>query len=90
MIGLHAPEFETEKDPDNVRRQVKSLNVSYPVVIDNDLRMWDALGTQYWPTIYLIDRRGSIRHVHVGEMHEATPDALELERLLAGLLAEPS
>ena len=50
--------------------------------------MWDALGSRSWPTIYLIDRRGSIRLVHVGEIHEGTAEALEIERLLARLIGE--
>ncbi len=88
VVGLHSPEFETEKNPDKVREQARKLGVTYPVVIDNDLRMWDALGNLYWPTTYLIDRKRIIRHVHIGETHEGSRQALELERVLAGLLKE--
>jgi hypothetical protein len=88
VIGLHSPEFDNEKKPENVRREVHRLGVGYPVVIDNDLTMWDALANGYWPTFYLIDRRGIIRHVHVGETHEGTREALAFERVLAGLLKE--
>jgi alkyl hydroperoxide reductase subunit AhpC len=90
VIGLHAPEFDREKVSENVRREVQSLKVTYPVVMDNDFRMWDALENQYWPTIYLIDRKGTIRHVHAGETHEGRPDAVEFERILVSLLAEPA
>ena len=90
VVGLHAPEWDTEKDPDNVRREVKALGVSYPVVLDNELKMWDALGTHYWPTLYVLDRSGRIRYSHIGEVHEKTPAALELERFVSGLLAEAS
>jgi len=36
VIGVHAPEFAFEKDPNNVRRAVADLKVTYPVALDND------------------------------------------------------
>jgi redoxin len=73
-----------------VRREVRELHVTYPVVLDNDLKMWDALGNQFWPTVYLVDRKGRIRYVHVGETHGGSEEAVEVERVLAGLLKESS
>jgi hypothetical protein len=67
---------------------VAGLGITYPVVLDNDLKMWDALGNHDWPTIYLVDRKGLIRHVHVGETHQGTAQALEVEQILVGLLRE--
>jgi hypothetical protein len=88
VIGLHAPEFEHEHDTSNVRRQVKELEIPYPVVIDNGFRMWEALGNRYWPAFYLAGRDGGIRHVHVGETHEGSASARGFERVLERLLAE--
>ena len=73
-----------------MRRETRWLGVTYPVVLDNDLKMWDALGNEYWPTVYLVDRKGRIRHVHTGETHIGSEEASEVERLLAGLLNEPA
>lgn len=73
-----------------MRREVRTLDVTYPVVIDNDMKMWDALDNCYWPTIYLIDRKGRIRYVHVGETHTGSAEALEFEHVLADLLKEPA
>jgi hypothetical protein len=28
---------------------------------------WNAYGNRYWPTMYLIDRAGQIRHTQIGE-----------------------
>jgi len=86
---VHSPEFDTERKLDNVRREVRELDVTYPVVVDNDLKMWDALGNRYWPTAYLVDRKGRIRYVHIGETHIGSEEALEVEHLLVGLLKEP-
>jgi len=90
VVGLHAPEFEKEKDAASVRAAARRLGISYPIVMDNDFRMWEALGNRYWPTLYLVDRKGRIRQVRSGETHEGDEDARELEEFLKSLLNEPS
>jgi thiol-disulfide isomerase/thioredoxin len=83
VIGVHSPEFEYEKKVENLRREVASLGISYPVVSDNDYRTWDAYNVAAWPTIFLLDKQGRIRWVHVGE-----GDYDEAERMIQELLAE--
>jgi cytochrome c biogenesis protein CcdA/thiol-disulfide isomerase/thioredoxin len=67
VIGVHAPEFAFEKNPNNVRRAVADLNVAYPVALDNDYAIWQAFNNQYWPAHYFIDAAGRIRGHHFGE-----------------------
>jgi thiol-disulfide isomerase/thioredoxin len=67
VIGVHAPEFAFEKDPNNVRRAVADLKVAYPVALDNDYAIWQAFNNQYWPAHYFIDATGRIRGHHFGE-----------------------
>jgi len=67
IIGVHAPEFAFEKDPNNVRRAVADLKVTYPVALDNDYAIWQAFNNQYWPAHYFIDATGRIRGHHFGE-----------------------
>jgi cytochrome c biogenesis protein CcdA/thiol-disulfide isomerase/thioredoxin len=67
IIGVHTPEFAFEKDPDNVRRAVRELNVTYPVALDNDYKIWKAFSNSYWPADYLVDSFGKIRYHHFGE-----------------------
>jgi thiol-disulfide isomerase/thioredoxin len=83
VIGVHAPEFAFEKNIDNVRAQARSLNVTYPVAIDNDYAIWRAFGNQFWPAHYFIDAKGAIRHHHFGE-----GDYAESEKIIQQLLAE--
>lgn len=66
-IGVHTPEFDREKIPANVRRRVKELGVDFPVVMDNDFRIWKAFDNRYWPAVYIVDRKGRIRFHHDGE-----------------------
>ena len=67
VIGNHRPEFNYEKDIENVRQALIDLDVPYPVAIDNDRITWKAYNNRYWPTLYLIDKQGHIRYIHIGE-----------------------
>jgi len=67
VIGVHAPEFEFEKNVDNVRRAAKDMKVNYPIAIDNNYAIWRALKNEYWPALYFVDAQGRIRHHHFGE-----------------------
>ena len=67
VIGVHSPEFEFEKDIDNVREATKVSRIGYPVAIDNNFAIWRAFRNEYWPALYFIDAKGTIRHHQFGE-----------------------
>jgi thiol-disulfide isomerase/thioredoxin len=83
VIGIHTPEFDFEKDLDNVRRAVKNMRIEYPVAVDSDHALWDAFNNQYWPALYFVDAQGRIRHHKFGE-----GDYEQSERIIQRLLAE--
>jgi cytochrome c biogenesis protein CcdA/thiol-disulfide isomerase/thioredoxin len=82
VIGVHAPEFAFEKDMDNVRRVVRDLGITYPVALDNDLKIWQAFNNEYWPAHYFIDAQGRIRHHEFGEGNYDVSERA-IQRLLA-------
>lgn len=84
VIGIHSPEFDFEKSPENVERAVRSLDVTWPVAMDPDKRMWDALKNSYWPADYVVDTNGLIRARHIGE-----GDEREIEDAIRSLLPDP-
>ena len=67
IVGIHSPEFEFEKDPDNVRKAVEKNGIEYPVVLDNEKDTWKAFENRYWPRKYIADHEGYIRYDHIGE-----------------------
>jgi thiol-disulfide isomerase/thioredoxin len=67
IIGIHAPEFEFEKDPVNVERAIKEYGVTWPVLLDNEHLNWHNFSNNYWPTKYLSDGNGNIVYSHSGE-----------------------
>ncbi len=83
VIGNHYPEFNHEHDLNNLKAALIRLDVPYPVAQDNEGNTWRAYNNRYWPTLYLIDKWGSIRYSHIGE--GAYP---ETEAAIQTLLAE--
>jgi thiol-disulfide isomerase/thioredoxin len=83
VIGVHTPEFEFEKNIDNVRRASTEMRIDYPIAVDNDYAVWRAFGNRYWPTLYFIDTQGRIRHHQFGEGNYE-----QSERVIQQLLSE--
>jgi thiol-disulfide isomerase/thioredoxin len=67
IIGNHFPEFSYEADLDNLKESISRFDIQYPVTQDNDGVTWRAYKNHYWPALYLIDKQGHIRYVHIGE-----------------------
>jgi peroxiredoxin len=84
VIGNHFPEFDYEADLDNLKQALSDLDIPYPVAVDNDGQTWEAYGNLYWPTLYLIDKQGNLRYIHIGEGAYQ-----ETEQAIAALLSEP-
>jgi thiol-disulfide isomerase/thioredoxin len=82
VVGVHSPETLAERDVATVERYVREHGISYPVAIDADFATWRRYGNSAWPAIYLIDRRGKIRFVQVGEGRYAETEQ-EIETLLS-------
>jgi peptide-methionine (R)-S-oxide reductase len=88
VVGVHSPESETEKNIENVRKQVASLGIRFPVVTDNDYQTWRAYQVEAWPTIFLLDKSGRVRWTHVGEGAYDQMESL-IQKLLAETTATP-
>jgi thiol-disulfide isomerase/thioredoxin len=83
IVGVHTPETDSEYSLDNVRKEVPALGVKYAVVTDNDYASWKAYKVEAWPTIFVLDKQGRIRWLHVGEGRYD-----ETENVIRTLLAE--
>ena len=78
IIGVHTPEFEFEKDYNNVKAAVEKFGIKFPVVLDNDYSTWTAYKNRYWPRKYLIDIDGYIVYDHIGEgQYEETEQKIQ-------------
>ncbi len=86
IVGVHAPEFSFESDPNAIREAAAELGVTWPIALDTSKRnfhSWQEGKTAYWPRTYVIDGSGDIRFDHIGEGKYA-----ELRRAVASLVAD--
>lgn len=88
IIGNHFPEFGNERDLGNLQSAVKDLGILYPVAQDNDGTTWNAYHNRYWPTMYLIDKLGHIRYMHIGEGDYAATEKVIQALLVADAAKE--
>jgi len=83
VVGVHTPELGPERVLQGVRDAVKRLGIMFPVVIDNDNKIWNAYHNQYWPAAYFADATGKLRFYNFGEGRYD-----EQDKVVAKLLAE--
>ncbi|AWN75093.1 cytochrome c biogenesis protein DipZ [Legionella anisa] len=67
IIGIHTPEFDFEKNLDNVKAAVKRYGILYPVALDNQFITWRNYKNHYWPAHYLINKKGDVVYKRFGE-----------------------
>jgi thiol-disulfide isomerase/thioredoxin len=91
ILAIHTPETPAEEDVECVRQKAEEAGFRFPVLVDLTKGTWDAWGNSMWPSVYLIDKRGSLRHFWPGELtwQGATGDAWMQDRI-EELLAEPA
>jgi thiol-disulfide isomerase/thioredoxin len=91
IIGIHTPETAAEQDSRSAKAKAIEAGFTFPVLIDNTKANWEAWGNSMWPSLYLIDKRGYLRHFWPGELkwQGATGDVWMRERI-DDLLSEPA
>jgi thiol-disulfide isomerase/thioredoxin len=87
-IGVHSPEFDREKVREDVVAKAKQFGLKHPTMIDNDFSYWRALDNRYWPAWYVVDQRGVIRNLIVGEVHRGDRRAVAIETAIDALLSQ--
>jgi len=67
VVGIHTPEFPFERDVTQIKAALDKYRITYPNAVDNSHKMWSAYNNEYWPHLFLADRRGVIQYDHIGE-----------------------
>ncbi len=91
ILGIHTPETVAEQDSATVKTKAEDAKFRFPILIDGTKANWNAWGNSMWPSVYLIDKRGYLRHFWPGELkwQGATGDQWMRGRI-EELLAEPA
>jgi hypothetical protein len=86
-IGVHCGGFPPSRDEQAVRAAVARLGIDHPVLIDNELELWQEYENRGWPARYLFDGKACLFEYHYGEGgYEETE--LAIQKLL-GVEREP-
>lgn len=89
VIGIHTPEFEFEKNTQNVQNALTAYHLTYPVAQDNSYSTWNSFNNSYWPAKYLIDKDGHLRYQHFGEgQYDETEMAIKTLIMETGRLTD--
>jgi thiol-disulfide isomerase/thioredoxin len=67
IVGVHTPEFLFSQDRSNVASAVQRLDVTWPVVLDDNYAIWKRFDNDEWPHEYLFDQQGKLVEGVAGE-----------------------
>jgi hypothetical protein len=81
IIGCHSAKFNNEQETINIRQAILRYTIRHPVVVDENLKIWDSFGVNSWPTLVAVGPDGLILGGFSGEGHRA-----ELDGLISGAL----
>jgi thiol-disulfide isomerase/thioredoxin len=83
VVGVHSPQHDFERDDRQVARTLDRLGITFPVLQDQGFATLTAYRTQVLPSTYLVDDRGTVRAVTLGE-----GGAARIEKQLRTLLRQ--
>ena len=75
IVGVHAPETPYERVRAHVVSAVADQGIDWPVTIDNEMRVWNAYGVEYWPTELIFDKHGRLRKTVIGDSQDDAVDS---------------
>ena len=86
---MHTPETSREHEIENLERDARDNGLTFPILVDNEKRNWDAWGNSMWPSVYLVDKQGYIRYWWYGELNwQGAEGEKLLRRRIEELIAE--
>ncbi|RYG29127.1 redoxin domain-containing protein [bacterium] len=87
LVAIHTPEMSHERRTEAVEEHIERFKIPYPVLVDNDNKNWNRWSVRYWPTLFLLDRKGRVVKKWEGELNYGRAQGeAEVARALDGLL----
>lgn len=74
VVGAHSAKFPFERETGSVAAAVERLQVAHPVVNDERMELWNAIGISSWPSLVLVSPRGTLLSLWSGENQQADID----------------
>jgi thiol-disulfide isomerase/thioredoxin len=95
VIGVHSAKFDHETNAEQVYQAMLRYEITYPVVVDQNLAIWQSYAVRAWPTHMVIDPAGYCVGLAVGEGHgelldEMVGDLLQISSGASGNIISPA
>lgn len=90
IVGIHTPETPGERAVEEIKSQADKNGLKFAIAVDNDGANWKAWNNRYWPTVYVVDRRGVVRYGWEGELSYKGADGEEQVRKRVDALLKES
>jgi sugar lactone lactonase YvrE len=92
VIGVHSAKFTNEAQRQTIRAAVSRYEIQHPVIVDEEMALWNEYTVRSWPTLVLVGPDRKIIGAVAGEgnreaLDQAIAQALQ-EARAAGTLAE--
>lgn len=68
MIGIQSPETDLERQFAHVKTKAAEEKLTFPILFDGESENWNAWGNSMWPSVYVVDQHGYLRHFWAGEL----------------------
>ncbi len=75
FVGVHSAKFENEKVSENIRQAVMRYDIEHPVINDDEMALWRAIGVRSWPTLAVVGPKGNLLLMVSGEGNRDVLDA---------------
>lgn len=72
VLGVAAPNDGREKDEEGIKKFLKENGYTYPVLMDQDAKLFTDYGIYSYPTTFMIDRDGNVFGYASGQLSEDT------------------
>lgn len=76
VVGVHSAKFSAERETKNIAAAVERYDVKHPVINDEKMELWNAIGVSSWPTLALLGPKGNLLAVWSGERQEEDVDII--------------
>jgi thiol-disulfide isomerase/thioredoxin len=83
VIGVHSGKFANEKNSESIRKAILRYELKHPIVNDAEMKIWNAYGADWWPTVVVIDPEGNLVG---GRASEGNVNFKELDQTIAKLI----
>ncbi|MBM3904180.1 MAG: redoxin domain-containing protein [Thaumarchaeota archaeon] len=79
FIGVHSGKFFSEQETKNVQSAILRYEIEHPVIVDQQMKIWQSFGVRAWPTIVILDPAGNVVYHQSGEgQYDVISDTIDV------------